>query len=113
MGKVVDIAVAGLKKDTEALRYLADLDSIVQVPPERGGFYFSEWERDFIRDMSRVDPIFTPAQREKLKEIWTKVDASERFESDEKSKNLFSKLSPERQAEQRARAAKVVLPWEK
>lgn len=29
------------------------------------------------------------------------------------SENLFSKLSPERQREQRERAAKVRLPWEK
>jgi hypothetical protein len=31
----------------------------------------------------------------------------------EPSENLFSRLTPERQAEQRARAAKVKLPWEK
>lgn len=30
----------------------------------------------------------------------------------EPSENLFSSLTPERQAEQRARAAKIRLPWE-
>lgn len=31
----------------------------------------------------------------------------------EPGENLFSALTPERQAEQRARAAKIRLPWEK
>lgn len=104
-----------LAADTVAFKQLSDLDELVDVPTERGGFYFSDWERNFIRSTS--DGLdaglgFTPAQREKIKQIWHDVDLRKRGAPDEKAENLFSKLSPERQAEQRALAAKVKLPWE-
>ena len=106
-------AVLDLRKDTAALKHLADLEEFVNVPPERGGVYFSDWELGFIKSMSEQQPVFTEAQREKLKEIWQAVDLRKRAAPDQKTVNLFSKLSPERQAEQRERASKVRLPWEK
>ena len=84
----------------------SDLDELVDVPTERGGFYFSDWERNFIRSMSDGFDAglgFSRAQREKIKQIWCDVDLRKRGAPDEKAENLFSKLSPERQAEQRAR----------
>lgn len=36
--------VLELRKDTVALKQLMDLEELVDVPPERGGVYFSEWE---------------------------------------------------------------------
>ena len=44
---------------------------------------------------------------------WLRADADRLGIQVAPSENLFSNLSPERQAEQRARAAKVRLPWEK
>jgi len=105
-----------LRKDTEALKQLDDLEELVSVPSERGGIYFSDWERGFIksvRDQFNEALIFSPKQRDKIKDIWHLADLRKRGAPDEKPANLFSKLSSERQAEQRARAAKVVLPWEK
>ena len=107
--------ILDLRKDTAALKQLSDLEELVNVPPERGGVYFSDWERGFIKSVRQQfdDTLdFSPPQREKIKEIWQAVDLRKRAAPDEKAKNLFSKLSPERQAEQRARAAKVRLPWE-
>lgn len=108
--------VLKLRKDTAALKQLMDLEELVDVPPERGGVYFSEWEKTFIRSVrAQHDEAlgFTPAQRDKLKDIWHVVDLRKRSRPDEKPANLFSNLSPERQAEMRERAAKVKLPWEK
>lgn len=105
-----------LRKDTESLKQLADLEELVDVPIQRGGVYFSEWEREFIKNVRRQfdDTLeFTEKQREKITEIWKAVDPRKRAAPDEKTENLFSKLSPERQAEQRERAKKVRLPWEK
>ncbi len=102
-----------MRKDAEALRHLADLVELSEVPPERGGFHFSEWERGFIKSMEELEPpVFTDAQRSKLKEIWQAADLRNRAGRDEQSQNLFSKLSPERQAEMRERAKRVKLPWE-
>jgi len=105
-----------LRKDTEALKRLADLEELVAVPVQRGGVYFSDWEKEFIRSVraQHSDTLeFTEKQREKIADIWKAADLRKRAAPDEKTENLFSKLSPERQAEQRARAAKVRLPWEK
>lgn len=105
-----------LRKDTESLKQLADLEELVDVPIQRGGVYFSEWEREFIKNVRRqFDSTleFTEKQREKITEIWKAVDLRKRAAPDEKTENLFSKLSPERQAEQRERAKRVKLPWER
>lgn len=104
-----------LRKDTEALKHLSDLEELVDIPPERGGVYFSDWEKSFIRSVraQHDDTLeFSPKQRDKIKEVWQAIDLRKRGGRDEKVENLFSKLTPERQAEQRARAAKVRLPWE-
>ena len=108
--------ILDMRKDTTALKQLADLEELVDVPIERGGVYFSDWERTFIRDVRRQfdDTLdFSPKQREKIAEVWHSVDLRKRTAPDEKPANLFSRLSPERQAEQRERAAKIRLPWEK
>ena len=114
---IVHDSVLEIRKDTEALKQLSDLEELVNVPPERGGMYFSDWERKFIGDVrAQFDAIpgfFTPAQREKIAEVWHTVDLRKRAVPEEKTQNLFSSLSPERQAEQRAKADKVKLPWEK
>jgi len=108
-------SVLELQKDTEALKWLGDLEELASVPPERGGYHFSDWERAFIKDV-RVNYdatlVFSLKQRAKIKEIWQAADLRGRPGIDDKSANLFSNLSPERQAEQRVRAAKVKLPWE-
>jgi hypothetical protein len=107
--------ILDLRKDTEALKQLADLEELVDVPPERGGYHFSEWERKFIKDVREQHNRtldFTSAQRVKIKEIWQAADLRKRAGPDEKAQNLFSKLSPERQVEQLARAKRVRLPWE-
>lgn len=107
--------ILDLQKDTEALKRLADLEELVDVPAQRGGVYFSDWEKKFIRDVrAQHDETleFSDKQREKIKDIWQAVDLRKRTAPDQKTENLFSKLSPERQAEQRARAAKVKFPWE-
>lgn len=102
-----------LRNDTAALKQLEDLVELASVPPERGGTYFSEWERRFIVSTDAINPpVFSQAQRDKIAEIWHLADLRKRGAPDEKPANLFSKLSPERQAEQRARAARVKLPWE-
>jgi hypothetical protein len=108
--------ITELRADTASLKQLKELEEIVDVPPERGGVYFSDWERTFIKSVSAqfdAEPMFTAAQREKIKDIWRAVDLRKRGAPDVKTENLFSRLSPERQAEQRARAARVRLPWEK
>lgn len=106
-------ALLEMQKDTKAIKQLVDLQELASVPPERGGYHFSDWERGFIKALLEQEPIFSQVQRDKIQEIWHAADLRGRSEPDEKAANLFSKLSPERQAEQRARAAKVRLPWEK
>jgi hypothetical protein len=107
-------ALLDLRKDTASLAQLEDLEELVNVPVQRGGVYFSDWERGFIASMGGIEPpVFSQAQRDKISEIWQAVDLRKRGAPDEKSANLFSKLSPERQAEQRERASRVRLPWEK
>ena len=104
-----------LRKDTEALKHLDDLEELIDIPPERGGVYFSDWEKSFIRSVraQHDDTLeFTPKQREKIKDIWAAVDLRKRTAPGEKTENLFSKLTPERQAEMRERA-RGILPWEK
>lgn len=104
-----------LRKDTEALKQLADLEELVSVPPERGGYHFSDWERNFIqsvREQHNDTLDFTEKQRAKIKDIWQASDLKKRVGPDEKVENLFSKLSPARQAEMREKA-KGILPWEK
>ena len=108
--------VVELRKDAEALEHLNELEELVSVPTERGGYPFSDWERGFLASVRKqFDRLttFTQAQRAKLNQIWHDVELRKRPELDEKPANLFSKLSPARQAEQRARAARVRLPWEK
>jgi len=103
-----------LRNDTAALKQLEDLVVLANVSPERGGTHFSGWERRFIASMDDISPpVFSQAQRDKIAEIWHLADLRKRGAPDEKPANLFSNLSPERQAEQRARAAKVKLPWER
>lgn len=110
---VVHDSILDLQKDTQALKYLADLVELAGVPTERGGFHFSEWERNFIKSMENQEPpVFSEDQRKKLKEIWQAADLRKRSRPDEQAQNLFSKLSPARQAEMRERAKKVKLPWE-
>lgn len=105
-------SILEIQKDTKAFKQLLDLEELASVPPERGGYHFSDWERGFIKNLREQQPVFSQAQRDKLHEIWCAADLRERAAPDEKAQNLFSALSPERQAEQRARAAKVRLPWE-
>ena len=108
-------SILELRKDTEALKQLADLEELVDVPPERGGIHFSDWEKKFIRDVRDQHNRtleFSPKQRDKIKDVWQAVDLRARKRPDEKAANLFSKLTPERQAEQRERAKRVRLPWE-
>jgi hypothetical protein len=107
--------ILDLRKDTAALKQLEDLEELVDVPPERGGAHFSDWERGFIKSVRQQFDLalfFSQKQREKIKEVWQAVDLRKRGAPDEKSANLFSKLSPERQNEMRERA-KGILPWEK
>lgn len=107
--------VLELRKDTTALKQLEDLEEIVDVPAERGGVYFSDWERGFIKSVRGQFDLalfFSQKQRDKIKEVWQAIDLRKRGVPDERAENLFSKLSPERQAEQRERAARVKLPWE-
>jgi len=107
--------VLELRKDTVALKQLADLEELVDVPPERGGIHFSDWEKNFIKSVRQQhdDTLeFTEKQRAKIKDIWQTADLRKRAAPDEKVENLFSKLSPERQAEMREKA-KGILPWEK
>jgi hypothetical protein len=104
-----------LRKDTATAKQLADLEELVDVPIQRGGVYFSEWEKEFIKNVRRQfdDTLeFSEKQREKIAEIWRAADLRKRAAPDEKTENLFSKLSPQRQAEQRERAKRVKLPWE-
>lgn len=111
---IVDDSALEIRKDAAALKLLEGLVELASVPPERGGSNFSDWERGFIASTAEVDPpVFSQAQRDKIKEIWQAADLRKRAAPDEQAQNLFSKLSPERQAEQRARAAKVKLPWER
>jgi hypothetical protein len=108
--------VLDLRKDTAALKQLADLEELVNVPIERGGMYFSDRERGFIksvREQFDLTLFFSAKQREKIKEVWHSVDLRKRGAPEEKTENLFSKLSPKRQAEQRERASRVKLPWER
>lgn len=110
-----ETTVLELRKDTAALKQLEDLTELVDVPPERGGINFSDWERQFIRSVRKQfdeELRFSPKQRAKIKDVWHAADLRKRAAPDEKVVNLFSNLSPERQAEQRARAARVKLPWE-
>jgi hypothetical protein len=109
------LTILELRKDTAALKQLDDLEELVSVPPERGGVYFLDWEREFIRSVRQQFNkalTFSPRQRDKIKDIWHAVDLRKRTAPDEKPANLFSKLSSERQAEQRERASRVKLPWE-
>lgn len=65
---------------------------------------FSEWR--YLLSTGKRKSL-TPKQRQWL------MDRAERLEvTSPETANLFSSLSPERQAEQRAKAAKI-LPWEK
>lgn len=108
--------IAELEADTRALQHLAELEEQAFVPPERGGPYFSDWEREFIRNVREQHNRtleFTERQRAKIREIREALDSEDRGPPPEASANLFSRLSPARQAEQRARADKVKLPWEK
>lgn len=102
-----------IRKDTETLKLLSDLEELASVSPERGGHHFSDWERKFIADLREQQPVFSDEQRAKIKEIWHATDLRKRSRPDEKAANLFSNLSPARQIEQRERAAKIRLPWEK
>lgn len=107
--------VLELRKDTAALKQLAELEEHVKVPPERGGYHFSDWERSFIasvREQHNDTLEFTEKQRAKIKDIWQASDLKKRASPDEKTENLFSNLSPARQTEQLARAKRVKLPWE-
>lgn len=107
--------VLELRKDTETLKHLSDLEELVSVPPERGGHHFSDWEKSFIKEVRRNHDAtleFSPKQRAKIKEIWQAADLRKRVAPDEKVENLFSKLTPARQAEMRERAKRVKLPWE-
>lgn len=107
--------VLELRKDTAALKQLEDLEELVDVPAERGGVYFSDWEKQFVKSVrAQFDEnlVLSPKQRDKIHDIWQLVDLRKRAAPDEKSANLFSKLSPERQAEQRERASLIRLPWE-
>lgn len=68
-----------LRKDTEALKLLGELVELASVPPERGGSHFSDWERDYIASMSVIQPpVFSEAQRAKIKEIWQAADLRKR-----------------------------------
>ena len=104
-----------LAHDAVALKHLADLEELASVPPERGGYHFSEWERGFIkavREQHDQTLDFTDKQRAKIKEVWQAADLRKRAGPDEQSQNLFSNLPPARQAEMKAKA-KGILPWEK
>ena len=62
--------ILDMQKDTAALKQLEELEELVVVPQERGGIYFSDWERKFIADVRRQhDDLlgFSDKQREKIK----------------------------------------------
>jgi len=116
MGKKTCDTALELRKDTATLKQLSDLEELVDVPIQRGGVYFSDWEKEFVKNVRRRfdDTLeFSEKEREKIKEIWAAADLRKRASPEQKTANLFSKLTPERQVEQRARADKVKLPWEK
>lgn len=75
--------VLELRKDTATLKQLADLEELVNVPVTRGGAYFSDWEKQFIRSVRQQfdDTLeFTEKQRDKIKEVWHAVDLLRRRE---------------------------------
>src|SRR5262245_36299589 len=68
---IANDSILELRKDTEAMKLLGDLVELEKVPPERGGYHFSDWERGFIKSCSEQDPpIYSEAQRSKIKDIW-------------------------------------------
>lgn len=68
----------------------------------------SEGEVEAFQDMLARGWMLTPRQTQ-----WI-LDAARRLEVlTDPSTNLFSRMDPEKQARQRAAAAKVKLPWEK
>lgn len=117
--KKTPVAIARMREDTVALKQVGEIEEVIDVPAERGGFHFSEWERGFIRNVRRrFDRTleFTYKQREGIKSIWQDLDRLRRENPEGRPKeaaNLFSNLSSEEQRKQRERAAKIKLPWEK
>ncbi len=68
-----------IRDDTKALKQLADLEEIVDLPPSLGGFHFLRDERDFIviaRQLFDDRLGFTLMQRERIDRIWRAVQAS-------------------------------------
>lgn len=113
----MDRAVQELAADARALRQLGELEEQAGIAPERGGPHLTEWERDFLRSVrEQFDRLltFSAGQREKIAEIHSDIEKgrSAPWERDAGAANVFSKMSPERQAEERRKAAKVRLPWE-
>ena len=73
--------VLALQKDTRALKQLAELKAIVKLPPSKGGFYFLDGEREFIRGARRKHDehlSFTLMQREMIDRLWRAVEAWKR-----------------------------------
>jgi len=106
-----------LAADARALKLLAELEAQASVPPERGGPHLTDWERGFLASIrEQFDRLltFTSAQREKIAEIHSDIEKgrSAPWERDAGAANIFSRMSPERQAEERRKAARVRLPWE-
>jgi hypothetical protein len=91
--------VAKLLTDDELLEQLLGPDYIDRLSPTAREA-FTGW-RDGERHLS-----------EKMQK-WLRGEAERVGLQTAPSENIFSALSPARQAEQRARAAKVKLPWEK
>jgi hypothetical protein len=110
-------SIQQLAADARALKLLDELEAQASVPPERGGARLTDWERDFLASLRKhFDRLltFTVGQREKLDEIHSDIEKgrSAPWERDAGAANLFSAMSPERQAAERRKAAKIRLPWE-
>lgn len=69
--------VADLREDTAALRQLAAIEELVNVPPIDGGVYLLDPEREFVRRVRAqfdVSLTFTTQQREMIAALWAAIE---------------------------------------
>lgn len=96
--------VARLPDETVAVKRLEALEEAVKVQPEDGGFQFTDWERDFIRDARRKHGStgeFKSEDRDTIKHLWDTFKSKKRGRPEE----LAAKFG-EKKARRRA-------PWER
>lgn len=94
-----------LRADTRTLELLEQLlgDDELDLPPKTREAFGQ------FRAILMMNQSLTVKQKQ-----WVQnVAHQKQLIGDPGASNLFSNLSPARQAEQRARAAKVLLPWER